>query len=264
VRRWGCVSWGSPDVESRRRCGHEWFGRFGLLVYQTQTIAVLRSETRAQLPKMQLRLVPTPQHGSFKFTLRSKVRKQERIRSVVPILRLIAVLASVALSVSTQPGGTPNWTAKNPPKFEDFPAGETMHGTAASVKLSTRSERMFQTRLTKAAKEPPNFAGHYRIAYWGCGSNCSAAALVDLQTGEVFPPPLAKSNGNGWERWMLCTACFEGSGDEFHVDSRLMMVRCGMNYSERLQKNFPDTYYFVWDYYRFRQILFVPGNQPGR
>lgn len=202
--------------------------------------------------------------GSFKLTLRSKVRKQRRIRGAVTILRLIAVLASGAVSGSTQPGGTPHWTAKNPPEFEDFLAGETMHGTAASVKLLTRSERMFKTRLTKAAKEPPNFAGHYRVTYWGCGSNCSAAALVDLQSGEVFPPPLAKSNGSGWECWILCTACFEGSGDEFHVDSRLMIVRCGMNYSERLQRNVPDTYYFVWDYHRFRQILFVAGNQKGR
>jgi len=198
--------------------------------------------------------------GSFKFTLRSKVRKQERFLGVAAILRLIAVLAFCAVSGSTQPGRTPHRTAKNPPKFEDFPAGETMHGTAAFVKLLTRSERMFQTRLTEAAKEPPNFAGHYRITYWGCGSNCSAAALVDLQTGEVLPPPLARPNGSGWEHWMSCTACFGGSGDEFHVDSRLMIVRCGMNYSERLQRNFPDTYYFVWDYYRFRQVLFVPGK----
>ena len=29
---------------------------------------------------------------------------------------------------------------------------------------------MFRTQLINAAKEPPDFAGHYRFALWGCGS----------------------------------------------------------------------------------------------
>jgi hypothetical protein len=98
-----------------------------------------------------------------------------------------------------------------PPRFEDYPVKETWQSNPPNVKLTTRSERMFQTRLTNAAKEPPNFAGHYRITYWGCGSFCSAGAVIDLQTGYVFPPPLAKPNGKGWERWIMCTASFEGS-----------------------------------------------------
>lgn len=171
---------------------------------------------------------------------------------------MVAVLALAFVSASPQ-----QWTAKNPPRFEDYPVSETWNGTAAPLKLTTRSERMFKTQLTNAAKEPPNFAGHYRITYWGCGSNCSAGALVDLQTGEVFPPALAKSNGTGWERWIECTACFEGANDEFHLDSRLMIVRCGLNYSERLQQNVPDVHYFVWEGGRFRQILFISGKQAG-
>jgi hypothetical protein len=103
---------------------------------------------------------------------------------------------------------------------------------------------MFRTQLTNAAKEPPTFAGHYRVTFLGCGSNCSAGALIDLQTGDVFQPPLANPNGYGWERWIECTACFEGANDEFHLGSRLMIVRCGLNFSERLRKNIPDTYYF--------------------
>jgi len=123
---------------------------------------------------------------------------------------------------------------------------------------------MFRTNLAEGAKGPPTFAGHYRMTYWMCGSNCAAAALIDLDTGEVIPPPLAKPNGKGWERWIKCPASFEGTGDEFRLDSRLMIVRCGLNYSERLQKNIPDTYYFVLDQGAFRQILFVPGKTRPR
>jgi len=149
------------------------------------------------------------------------------------------------------------------PRFEDYPVTETWHDTPAPVKLTTASERLFRTNLTNAAKEQPNFAGHYRITYWGCGSNCSAGALVDLQTGDVFPPPLAKPKGAGWERWIMCTASFEGADDEFRLGSRLLVVRCGLNYSQRLQKNIPDTYYFLWEQNRFRQLLYIFGKEPS-
>src|ERR1022692_4187763 len=86
------------------------------------------------------------------------------------------------------------------PRFEDYSSLKAWHGPAAPIKLVTRSERMFRTRLTEAAKEPPNFAGHYRITYWGCGSVCGAGALIDLETGNVCPPPLG-GNGEGWDRW---------------------------------------------------------------
>ena len=62
---------------------------------------------------------------------------------------------------------------------------------------------------------------------------------------------------------MECTACFEGTDNEFHVDSRMMIVRCGLNYSERLQKNVPDTYYFLWEGDHFRQLLYVSGKAAG-
>lgn len=192
----------------------------------------------------------------------------------VPLLSIIVSALTLAMSTSAQPQSSRasettaseknTYDAKHPPKFEDFPIAEKWNQERATVKLSTGSERMFRTQLTNAAKEPPNFAGHYRIAYWGCGSFCSAGALVDLQTGDSFPLPLAKTNGTGWEKWIMCTASFEGTGHEFHIDSRLMLVRCGMNFSVSLKKNVPDVYYFVWERNRFRQLMFVSGKQPER
>jgi hypothetical protein len=186
-----------------------------------------------------------------------------RILLALPLACMLAILAWAQTSDS-QTYQTAKFDNKHPPHFEDFPVSEKWNQSPAPLKLMTRSERMFQTQLTNAAKEPPNFAGHYRITYWGCGSNCSAGALVDLQTGGVFPPPLSKSSGSGWERWIMCTACFDGADDEFHPDSRLMIVRCGLNYSERLQKNVPDTYYFLWERDGFRQLLFMSGKTSGK
>jgi hypothetical protein len=185
-----------------------------------------------------------------------------RILSALPMACVLAISAW-AQTPGSQPPQTVKFYNTYTPRFEDFPLSEHWSQSPTPLKLVTRSERMFRTQFANAAKEPPNFAGHYRIAYWGCGSNCSAAALVDLRTGEVFPPPLSNSNGTGWERWIMCTASFDGANDEFHLDSRLMIVRCGMNYSERLQKNIPDTYYFLWERNGFQQLLHISGKAPG-
>lgn len=143
---------------------------------------------------------------------------ESRIAVVNGISRLAA--GACILGIAAQEAGLKKWTPNNPPRFDDFPVKGTRHGPNAPVKLRTRSERMFTTNLKNAGKGPPNFAGRYRMTYWGCGSFCSAGALIELPTGEVFQPPLAEANGSGWMRWITCATSFEGTEDEFHLDSR--------------------------------------------
>lgn len=139
------------------------------------------------------------------------------------------------------------------PRFDRYPSATDWQGPSAAIKLTTPSERMFRTRLAEAGTQPPNFAGHYRITYWGCGSECSASAVIDLQTGHVYPPALGLK-GTGWERWISCTASFEGTGEEFHLNSRLMIIRCGFNFDQNGQ-NQPDVYYLLWEGSSFRELL---------
>jgi hypothetical protein len=158
------------------------------------------------------------------------------------------------MSASAQESG------KHPPRFEDFPVAEKWNQAPALVKLTTPSDRMFRTRLTNAAKVPPNFAGHYSIAIWGCGSNCISGAVVDLQTGTVMSPPLATSAAH----FSICQSAYENSGVDYRLDSRLMIVRCGLNYSERLDRNIPDNYYLVLEDNHFRQLLHLSGRQAAQ
>jgi hypothetical protein len=145
------------------------------------------------------------------------------------------------------------------PRFEDYPAPTDWHGPAASIKLITRSERMFRTRLIEAARESPDFAGHYKFAGWGCGSVCGAGAIIDLQSGDVYAPPLG-GKGEGWERWISCPALFDGTGYEYHLNSRLMVVRCGWNFDQD-GKNWPDLYYLLWEGTKFKELLHVPQKR---
>jgi hypothetical protein len=177
----------------------------------------------------------------------------------VSVIPKAALLLLAGISLLAQPKGTPKWSAKNPPKFEDYPVTEVWHGTPAPVKLMGPGDRMFRTRIRNGAKEPPNFAAHYRLVMWGCGSDCTTGVLVDLKTGEIFGHPEGAS-----EPGTICAPGLEGSDIDFHLDSRLIIVSCGLHYSERLDKNFPDVEYFLWDNNRFRRILFIPGKPPAQ
>jgi hypothetical protein len=53
---------------------------------------------------------------------------------------------------------------------------------------SNPTARMYRTLLRREVALGPNFAGHYRVAVWGCGSSCSMFAVVNLDTGRVITP----------------------------------------------------------------------------
>jgi hypothetical protein len=163
-------------------------------------------------------------------------------RSTVIILALIC---SVALGSDKD--------KKTSPRFEDFPVKEVWEGKPAPVKLTLPSERKYQARLRGAAKEKPNFAGHYRVVIWGCGSECISGAILDLQTGRVYSPPMA-NDSNDEMHFSFCQSAYYPSRVGYRVNSRLLIVRCGLNFVERQNDNVPDTYYFVWENNRFRLL----------
>ncbi len=71
------------------------------------------------------------------------------------------------------------------PKFEDFPVADIYQGSPMPVDLSTPNALNFKTRLTEEAAKGPNFAGHYTVVTWGCGTSCVVVSLVDAKTGAV-------------------------------------------------------------------------------
>jgi hypothetical protein len=68
----------------------------------------------------------------------------------------------------------------------DYPAGEVFRGRAAKVNLGLPDNREYRTRLKEAAGQPANFAGHYVLTTWGCGTGCKRGAAVDLKSGKVI------------------------------------------------------------------------------
>jgi hypothetical protein len=72
--------------------------------------------------------------------------------------------------------------------FGAYPSDEALVAPAAKPIVTGPAAR-FATQIREAAKQPPDFNGHFKIARWGCGSNCLQWAVIDLQTGRVVMAP---------------------------------------------------------------------------
>ena len=137
------------------------------------------------------------------FRVEKKVLSKMERKEYVYVFGIIglALLGYAYFSYTTKP-------TLNIPQFKDFPVSETYHGTPAPVDLnSSPIGHTFRTVLTAGAKTGPNFAGHYTIVTWGCGSTCQDFAVADAKTGKIYDVPFGSENGT-----------------EFRLDSRLLIV----------------------------------------
>jgi hypothetical protein len=168
-----------------------------------------------------------------------KPRRVFQVAAVNTLLGLILVLSSAA--------------AFQVPDFGQFPAEHADVAKPLVLSFSSGFQRQFRTRISEAAKLRPNFADHYRLADWGCGSQCVSIALVDLATGRVYDGPFRTL---GYGRPQVYVG---GESElEYRISSRLLITRgcpedkdCG-------------TYYFVWEGSRFRPVLEIPTRPTER
>ncbi|MGA7795926.1 MAG: hypothetical protein WCA19_23075 [Candidatus Acidiferrales bacterium] len=73
------------------------------------------------------------------------------------------------------------------PSFGSYPARP--QEVPSSIKLDLRSNpiaKKYRTVLRQEIAKGPNYAGHYRVAVWGCGISCAMFAVVNLETGTVI------------------------------------------------------------------------------
>lgn len=178
----------------------------------------------------------------------------------------VSVLLFVLLATYT--ASSQNGAQAELPRFEDYPVHEHWAGQAVRAKLRTRADRMYRTQFRTAAKEPPNFAGHFRVITWGCGTDCLQGGLIDLSNGQLFRLPRSKTTTGPKEMWPLCGFVTGGRFDEAattSVDSRLLIVECSDSYGPGLEGPRDGTYlrtsYFVFGNGRFHKIAEHIGQE---
>lgn len=134
---------------------------------------------------------------------------------------LLAFLAGILLSLPS----IAQTALKSVPAFNDYPVAEIYTGKVASAKtVMGKGQRhptggyrpsMFKTRLADAsANGQVNFAGHYVLTTWGCGSGgCVEGAVINALTGDIV--------------WLPLEACCNRKGEggyHFRADSSLLVL----------------------------------------
>jgi hypothetical protein len=114
------------------------------------------------------------------------------------------------------------------PRFDSFPIDVTRSDIRAPLDLrSNRIARTYRTVLRQEINKGPNYAGHYRVAIWGCGSSCAMFAVVNLKSGKVITPVGYESVSGvdfGVEGFLPDAAASGAWGFRFKKDSRLLVI----------------------------------------
>jgi hypothetical protein len=146
------------------------------------------------------------------------------------------------------------------PTLEGFHVAQVFRGPAAKPVLHTQVQKRFATEIRKQAVAPPNFAGHYKIVEFDCGTSCVSMVVADLATGNVYDGPfIILGYGSNCE--------YEGGFNEleYRASSRLLVAR---GCPEDVDKDC-GTYYFEWQGDHFAKLRFaphgplIPSRKPG-
>lgn len=121
------------------------------------------------------------------------------------------------------------------PLFTDFPVQEVYQGKPAPAQLASRFDHLFRTVIRKGAEDGPNFAGHYTVVVWGCGTSCAQFVIVDASTGTVYDPPFQSVVGGDSK------GLRKDWGLHFQLHSALFVAQGCLN-----EKNCATRYY-QWD-----------------
>ena len=80
-------------------------------------------------------------------------------------------------------------------RFEEFRVPRETIPSPAVPRIEGREAKLYRTQIRREARKPADFAGHLRVAGWGCGTCCEQVAVVDLRTGKVTFPGFTVSCG---------------------------------------------------------------------
>jgi hypothetical protein len=138
------------------------------------------------------------------------------------------------------------------PTFEQYPAVVSSITVPAKVRLESHPKaRTYRTVLRGGAKEGPNFAGHYTIVTWGCGTACQEVGIVDAKNGEVFFPRQLQPNA-----YQAVTD--ETPPFQYRLDSKLLVVAGSpLDRDDNI-----GIHYFLWTGRNLKQLLYVPKVWP--
>lgn len=170
-----------------------------------------------------------------------------------------ALLMSVALQAqavtSAQICNARFANVKHPLKFDDFPSPPPSASHIAVPRLDSPEARNYRTVIREGVAKGSNFAGHFAVVAWGCGSSCSERAIVDTNTGHVYFDHRLRD---------LDTTQAEANSDHddqfpayFSLSSRLLVIVGAPNEDESRD----GVAFYEWTGSQLTLLRFVPRLQ---
>src|ERR1044072_38911 len=178
-------------------------------------------------------------------------RAKKMNRSVFTLFITAAALLLVFSAVAPAQEDFPDNSVvyrKNAPAF--FSCREPVYkGRIAAVKINSKYSRTYRTVLRESVKENGvNFAGHYTLATWFCGTNCNQMAVIDVKTGQTYFTPGLMSVVMGVPNQTLDMT-------EFKANSRLLKVVGRTNGKDY------GTWFYEWKNNQFKLVRAYKNQQ---
>lgn len=162
-----------------------------------------------------------------------------------PLQSLTQILGWSALALAVFLAASPARAADAParlcdaasqPRYADFAVAPESIDARPALKLDSAFAREYRTRLAEGLRDlPVNFAGHYVMVTFGCGSTCLYGGMVDARTGRATALPfLIDSFGSDKvdiEDPLL-----------YRTDSRLVVILGAL----RDEDEIPRQYFYEW------------------
>jgi len=131
------------------------------------------------------------------------------------------------------------------PQFEKYTVPEIYRGKATAVDFSSYPEaEQFRTVIRTGVSKGPNFAGHYAVIEWGCGTSCQNHAIVDVESGKVIEFGLQSFYGVAHK-----------------LNSSLLIVNPAVNLPEDSEQAITTDFY-VWQDNNLNFSCRLPGTAP--
>lgn len=157
----------------------------------------------------------------------------------------VCFIAFLAFAISAQ--------SSKKPAFSAYPARiETAKAKAINFRQSPDA-RAFRTRLTGALKGGVNFAGHYIVAGWGCGTGCISGAIIDARNGNVYWPEQFNALGVG-----DVNGEYADEPVAYRKNSRLLVITGSPGRAKDDDPDLPSgEYYYEWKANKLLLIKYI-------
>jgi hypothetical protein len=128
----------------------------------------------------------------------------------------IAIFAIAALCAAAS-GQAQAKAKERAPRFADYPVAKLSHIPVAKPKVPKNWHEDPRLRFQDSVHDDSraNFAGHYFVAIWGCGTTCVTGGIVEAKSGRIIGLPTVSG-------WFDVHDKFEGI--DFRPNSRLLVL----------------------------------------